>query len=55
MACKLEDYAIIGDCETARVSWPQRVDRLAVLAALRQRRLFRGSFSGAGRTNSVGG
>jgi hypothetical protein len=39
MTQKLEDYAIIGDCETAALVG--RDDRLAVLASLRFFGLFR--------------
>ena len=43
-ACvRIEDYALIGDCETAALVGARRLDRLAVLAALRLRRVFRGA------------
>ena len=41
MSTPLEDYALIGDCETAALVVARRLDRLAVLAALRLRRLLR--------------
>ena len=38
---RIEDYALIGDCETAALVGARRLDRLAVLAALRFGRLLR--------------
>jgi hypothetical protein len=32
---RIEDYALIGDCLTGALVGPQRLDRLALLAALR--------------------
>ena len=41
MSTPIEDYALIGDCETAALVVPQRIDRLAVLAAFRCRGVLR--------------
>ena len=41
MPSRIEDYALIGDCQTAALVGPRRLDRLALLAALRLRRLLR--------------
>ena len=43
MPSRIEDYALIGDCQAAALVGTQRLDRLAVLAALRFRCLFRGA------------
>ena len=40
MASKIEDYALIGDLETAALVDKQRFDRLALLARFLLRRLF---------------
>ena len=42
-ASRIEDYALIGDCESAALVGARRLDRLAVLAALRFRCLLRGA------------
>ena len=43
MPLPIEDYALIGDCQTAALCRPRRLDRLAVLAPLRFRCLLRGA------------
>ena len=48
MTSRIEDYAMIGDCQTAALVGTRRLDRLAVLAALRFRRLLRGAPRHAG-------
>ena len=45
---RIEDYALIGDCETGGAGRPRRLDRLAVLAALRLGRLLRRAARHAG-------
>ena len=50
----IEDYALIGDCETAALVGARRLDRLAVLAALRFRRLLRRAARHA-RATAAGG
>ena len=41
MPSRIEDYALIGDCQTAALVGPRRLDRLALPAALRLGRLLR--------------
>ena len=41
MPSRIEDYALIGDCRTAALVGPRRLDRLALHAALRLGRLLR--------------
>ena len=41
MSAPIESYGMIGDCKTAALVGLRRLDRLAVLAALRFRRLLR--------------
>ena len=48
MALRIEDYALIGDCQTAALVGKRRVDRLAVPAAVRLRCLLRRSARHAG-------
>ena len=48
MPSRIEDYALIGDCQTAALVGARRLDRLAVLAALRLRRLLRRAAGHAG-------
>ena len=43
MASRIEDYALIGDSRRAALVGARRLDRLAVLAALRFRCLFCGA------------
>ena len=43
MPSRIEDYALIGDCNAAALVAPRRLDRLAVLAALRFRCLLCGA------------
>ena len=49
MAERIEDYALIGDTQTARARRPRRLDRLAVPAALRLGRVLRGAARHAGQ------
>ena len=41
MVKRIEDYALIGDCEIGGARWKRWVDRLVMLAALRFRRRLR--------------
>ena len=41
MTSAIEDYALIGNCQTAAPGRPRRLDRLALLATLRLRGLLR--------------
>ena len=49
MASRIEDYALIGDCESAALGRARRLDRLAVLAAFR----FGGVLRGAARHAAI--
>ena len=48
MALRIEDYALIGDCQTAALVGTRRVDRLALPAAVRLGRLLRRAARHAG-------
>ena len=34
LPCRIEDYGLIGDCETVGAGRPRRIDRLAMLAGV---------------------
>ena len=55
MPSRIEDYALIGDCETAALVGMGRLRRLAVLAEVRFRRLFRRPAGLAGERALVAG
>ena len=50
MAARIEDYGLIGDLQTAALVSPRRLDRLALLPALRLGCVLRGAASAPRRT-----
>jgi hypothetical protein len=53
MALRIEDHAMIGDCETAALVGSRRLHRLVVLASLRLGCVFLGTLGPAVRVRGM--